>query len=103
MKPMGKHDCLIQYVIVDFTDMGAIWRWPYESETFEKEMAELWKTVRPLYEQLHAYVRRKLREKYGKDKVSADGPIPAHLLSKRLNLIVPFAGESMVLLLPMKL
>ncbi|CAG0889487.1 unnamed protein product [Darwinula stevensoni] len=63
-----------------FSDMGAYWRRPYESETFEEEVAELWETVRPLYEQLHAYVRRKLREKYGEDKVSADGPIPAHLL-----------------------
>ncbi|CAG0894908.1 unnamed protein product [Darwinula stevensoni] len=64
----------------NFTDMGAIWRWVYESDTFEEEVAELWETVRPLYEQLHAYVRRKLREKYGEDKVTADGPIPAHLL-----------------------
>ncbi len=29
---------------------------------------------------LHAYVRWKLREKYGADAVPADGPIPAHLL-----------------------
>ena len=36
--------------------------------------------MRPLYLSLHAYVRRKLREKYGADVVPADGPIPAHLL-----------------------
>jgi len=35
--------------------------------------------VRPLYVSLHAYVRTKLREKYGANVVPADGPIPAHL------------------------
>jgi peptidyl-dipeptidase A len=36
--------------------------------------------VKPLYESLHAYVRRRLRETYGADVVPANGPIPAHLL-----------------------
>jgi peptidyl-dipeptidase A len=36
--------------------------------------------VRPLYLSLHAYVRWKLREKYGPDVVPEKGPIPAHLL-----------------------
>jgi peptidyl-dipeptidase A len=35
--------------------------------------------LRPLYVSLHAYVRWKLREKYG-DAVAANGPMPAHLL-----------------------
>ena len=35
----------------------------------------------PLYEQLHAYVRQRLHEKYG-DVVDPEGPIPAHLLGK---------------------
>ena len=34
----------------------------------------------PLYEQLHAYVRQKLHEKYGNAVVDPEGPIPAHLL-----------------------
>ena len=34
----------------------------------------------PLYVSLHAYVRWKLREKYGAAAMPADGPIPAHLL-----------------------
>jgi hypothetical protein len=33
---------------------------PYESETFVSEMEETWKGLKPLYEQLHAYVRSKL-------------------------------------------
>ncbi len=36
--------------------------------------------MKPLYEQLHAYVRWKLREKYGAQVVPESGPIPAHLL-----------------------
>ena len=44
------------------------------------EVDRLWEQVRPLYVSLHAYVRNKLREKYGDAVVPASGPIPAHLL-----------------------
>ena len=43
-------------------------------------MDRLWEQVRPLYVQLHAYVRWRLREKYGDQVVPASGPIPADLL-----------------------
>ena len=42
---------------------------PYESETFVAEMEETWKGLKPLYEQLHAYVRSKLLYKYDNNKV----------------------------------
>jgi peptidyl-dipeptidase A len=45
-----------------------------------RELDRLWEQVRPLYLQLHAYVRWKLREKYGDQVVPASGPIPADLL-----------------------
>ena len=48
-------------------------------DDFSKELDRLWEQVKPLYVQLHAYTRWKLREKYG-DIVPANGPIPAHLL-----------------------
>jgi len=51
----------------------------YESDTFVEEMAQTWSGLKPLYEQLHAYVRQRLHEKYG-DVVDPEGPIPAHLL-----------------------
>ncbi len=35
----------------------------YESDTFVEEMAETWEGLKPLYEQLHAYVRSKMVEK----------------------------------------
>ena len=64
-----------------FADMGAMWRSNYDmpAEAFPVEMDRLWEQVKPLYLSLHAYVRWKLREKYG-DLVPANGPIPAHLL-----------------------
>jgi peptidyl-dipeptidase A len=64
-----------------FADMGAMWRSNYNmpAAAFPAEMDRLWEQVKPLYLSLHAYVRWKLREKYG-DLVPASGPIPAHLL-----------------------
>jgi peptidyl-dipeptidase A len=64
-----------------FQDNGAMWRAKYDMppDDFAKELDRLWEQVRPLYLSLHAYVRNRLREKYG-DAVPASGPIPAHLL-----------------------
>ena len=64
-----------------FADTGAMWRSKYDMapDAFTKELDRLWNQVRPLYLKLHAYVRMKLREKYG-DVVPANGPLPAHLL-----------------------
>src|SRR6202140_4076187 len=65
-----------------FADVGAMWRSNYEMppDQFSRELDRLWQQVRPLYVSLHAYVRWKLAEKYGKDVVPEDAPIPAHLL-----------------------
>ena len=64
-----------------FADTGAMWRQKYDmpADEFTKELDRLWEQVRPLYVKLHAYVRMKLRAKYG-DAVPQDGPLPAHLL-----------------------
>jgi len=65
-----------------FPDTGALWRSKYDMppDEFAKELDRLWEQVRPLYLQLHAYARWKLREKYGDQVVPANGPIPADLL-----------------------
>jgi peptidyl-dipeptidase A len=65
-----------------FADTGAMWRSKYAMppDAFAQELDRLWEQVRPLYVSLHAYVRAKLREKYGPEVVPAEGPIPAHLL-----------------------
>ncbi len=64
-----------------FADTGAMWRSKYDMppDAFAEELDRIWEQVKPLYRSLHAYVRTKLREKYG-NRVPANGPIPAHLL-----------------------
>lgn len=66
---------------IGFADMGVLWRSRYDMspEAFEQEMDRLWDQVKPLYEQLHCHIRASLSDKYGADKVAADGLIPAHL------------------------
>jgi peptidyl-dipeptidase A len=65
-----------------FKDTGAMWRSKYDMEpdAFAAEMERLWQQVKPLYDSLYTYTRRKLAEKYGKVVVAEDKPIPAHLL-----------------------
>ncbi len=66
-----------------FEDVGAMWRSKYDMPPDEygpKELDRLWEQVKPLYVSLHAYVRRRLSETYGKELVPGDGLIPAHLM-----------------------
>ncbi len=67
---------------IGYKDLGELWRSRYDMppEAFTVEADRLWTQVKPLYEQLHCHVRAKLAERYGKDKVPENGPIPAHLL-----------------------
>ncbi len=65
-----------------YKNLGAMWRSNYDmpADDFAKELDRLWKQVKPLYDELHCYVRRELGKQYGEDKVPQDKPIPAHLL-----------------------
>jgi peptidyl-dipeptidase A len=65
-----------------FKDTGAMWREKYDMEpdAFAAEMERLWQQVKPLYQSLYIYTRRKLSQKYGNQIVPAKGLIPAHLL-----------------------
>ncbi|HXE79709.1 MAG TPA: M2 family metallopeptidase [Vicinamibacterales bacterium] len=65
-----------------FADTGAMWRSKYDMppEAFVADLERLWSEVRPLYESLHAYVRRRLSEHYGEAVVPRNGLIPAHVL-----------------------
>ncbi|XP_020814593.1 angiotensin-converting enzyme [Drosophila serrata] len=49
-------------------------------QQMEQAMAEL----RPAYQELHAFVRRELHQKYGGDVVDPNGPIPDHLFQQVL-------------------
>ncbi|XP_014283834.1 angiotensin-converting enzyme isoform X2 [Halyomorpha halys] len=64
----------------NMSDLSELWNFDFESETFEKDVLELWFQVEPLYLQLHAYMRKKLWDKYGENTLSRTGPIPAHLM-----------------------
>ena len=89
---------------IGFADMGALWRSGYDMspEAFEADIERLWGEVKPLYDDLHCYARKKLRTKYGKDKIADKAPIPAHLLGNMwaqewgdvYDLVEPFPGQA---------
>ncbi|KRZ19553.1 Propionyl-CoA carboxylase alpha chain, mitochondrial [Trichinella pseudospiralis] len=62
---------------IGYDDVGDYWRAQYENDYLKEELASMWQQLLPLYEQLHAYVRRRLRYLYpGQFNGTA---IPAHL------------------------
>ena len=88
---------------IGFADLGEMWRSGYDMSPveLEAEVERLWQEVRPLYEQLHCYVRARLVEKYG-NRIPATGAIPAHLLGNMwaqewdsiYPLVEPYPGEA---------
>lgn len=67
---------------VGFPDVAAMWKSAYDMppDAFAAETDRLYAQMKPLYEQLHCYTRRKLNGLYGDNVVPKTGPIPAHLL-----------------------
>jgi len=65
----------------DHSDEGEYWRSWYETDNFKETIEQLWQQVKPLYQQLHAYVKRKLKDAYPqqRDLFPASGHIPAHI------------------------
>ena len=86
-----------------FTDAGGLWKSRYDMTPaqFETEMERLWGQVKPLYEDLHCYVRGKLAQKYP-GKVKDEGPIPAFLLGNMwaqewgniYDVVEPYPGQA---------
>ena len=64
-----------------YKDAGDLWRGGYDmpAEDFAAEVDRLWGQVKPLYNQLHCYVRGTLNEKYGDKTVPLEKPIRADL------------------------
>jgi len=56
-----------------YQDYGDELRERYEDPEFESGIRRLYEEMRPLYVQLHAYIRRKLYETYGSDVVDING------------------------------
>ncbi|GBM64391.1 Angiotensin-converting enzyme [Araneus ventricosus] len=81
-----------------FKNNGEMWREAYESDSFEEEVEELWSVIKPFYEQLHAYVRRKLIQRYPRSGIKPDGPIPAHLLESDINTLMHTALDKIAFL-----
>jgi peptidyl-dipeptidase A len=67
---------------VGFDNVASLWKSGYDMppDAFEAETDRLYAQMKPLYEQLHCYTRRKLNQMYGDRVVPNKGPIPAHLL-----------------------
>ena len=65
-----------------FADLGAMWRSGYDmpADDFAKLTDKLWLEVKPLYDELHTYVRSNLNKKYGDSVQAKTGPIRADLL-----------------------
>ncbi|XP_035658124.1 angiotensin-converting enzyme-like [Branchiostoma floridae] len=86
----------------NWADTGAYWRSWYDIPDFQEQLENLYNQLKPLYNNLHAYVRKKLREQYGEDKISATGPIPAHVLGNMwsqswiniYDLVEPYPGKT---------
>ena len=66
---------------VGFANVADMWKSGYDMppDAFEAETDRLFNQMKPLYEQLHCYTRRKLNKMYGDKVVAKTGPIPAHL------------------------
>ncbi len=86
----GERDLFTKYVglanagarAIGFSDVATLWKSGYDMppDDFEAETDRLYSQMKPLYEQLHCYTRRKLNGLYGDRVVPKSGPIPAHLL-----------------------
>jgi peptidyl-dipeptidase A len=65
-----------------YPDVGAMWRSQYDMPPDEVIALtdKIWGDVKPLYDDLHCYVRGKLNEKYGDAVQAKTGPIRADLL-----------------------
>ena len=97
-----------QYVVLskesardsNFVDMGAYWRFQYEVEDLEAVVASFWDDIKPLYLELHAFVRYKLGRVY--PQVREQTAIPANVLGSMWSqdwsniypLVKPFSGKS---------
>jgi peptidyl-dipeptidase A len=85
-----ERDLFAKYVVlanagargIGFKDVASIWKSGYDMPEveFAASVDKLWGQVKPLYDQLHCYTRRKLNQMYGDKVVSKTGLIPSHLL-----------------------
>ncbi|XP_005183216.1 angiotensin-converting enzyme [Musca domestica] len=88
----------------NFTDGAEVWLDEYEDDTFEQQLEAIFEDIKPLYEQIHGYVRHRLNQFYGDEVVSKTGPLPMHLLgnmwaqqwSSIADIVSPFPNKPLV-------
>ncbi|XP_061387295.1 angiotensin-converting enzyme [Musca vetustissima] len=88
----------------NFTDGAEVWLDEYEDDTFEQQLEAIFEDIKPLYEQVHGYVRYRLNQFYGDDVVPKNGPLPMHLLgnmwaqqwSAIADIVSPFPNKPLV-------
>ena len=73
------------FLFIGYLDRGAEWRSSYEhpqQDKFEEDLENLWLSIKPLYEELHAYTRHKLSLHYSNysEFFPKSGHIPMHIL-----------------------
>ncbi|XP_048526503.1 angiotensin-converting enzyme isoform X2 [Dendroctonus ponderosae] len=86
----------------NFTTTADYWSFPFESPALELDLEDAWTEIKPLYELLHAYVRRRLREYYGPERISRQAPLPSHILgnmwgqswSNIFDITQPYPGQN---------
>ncbi|XP_022289506.2 angiotensin-converting enzyme-like isoform X1 [Crassostrea virginica] len=87
-----------------YTNIADWWGGVYEMPYFRNDITRLFQELGPLYQEIHAYTRRRLMSLYGSNLFPLSGHIPAHLLGsleggssdELYNLIEPFPNASRV-------
>lgn len=96
------HSYIFRYA--GYPDYGNyLWLTNYEDPKFNQKVMYMFEEVKPLYEELHAYVRYKLVKRYP-SRFNPQGPIPAHLFGNPwaqqwgnlFPLVKPFKSASKV-------
>ncbi|XP_031451919.1 angiotensin-converting enzyme 2 [Phasianus colchicus] len=95
----------------NYSDYGDYWRANYETDYPEEykysrdqlvqDVEKTFEQIKPLYQQLHAYVRHRLEQVYGSELINPTGCLPAHLLgdmwgrfwTNLYNLTVPYPDK----------
>lgn len=95
-------------ICIDFSNAADYWTSTFESADFRQDAENAWFEILPLYELIHAYVRRKLREFYGPNRINRNAPLPDHILGNMygqswaniLDLTIPYPGRNFVEVTP---
>lgn len=99
------------YRWIDFSNAGDYWTSNFESADIRQDIENAWFEILPLYELIHAYTRRKLREFHGPNRINRNAPLPEHLLGNMygqnwaniLDITIPYPGRSFLEVTPQML